>query len=75
MVCSLLPSYRFQAMKEYTRELEKLNRDFFQPNGTFQIPLNPKQEASTLIIEKCSYMSSKMVPLWLVFKNADPAVL
>jgi len=24
-----------------------------------------------LIVEKCRYMSSKMVPLWLVFKNAD----
>jgi len=23
-------------------------------------------------VEKCRYMSSKMVPLWLVFKNADP---
>lgn len=39
--------------------------------GRFQIPLNPKLEASTLIIEKCRYMSSKMVPLWLVFKNVD----
>jgi len=59
------------AMKEYTRELEKLNRDFFSPQKTFQIPYNPKLEAGTLIIEKCRYMSSKMVPLWLVFRNSD----
>lgn len=59
------------AMKEYTREIEKLNRDMFVPMGQFQIPFNPKQEATTLILEKCRYMSSKMVPLWLVFKNAD----
>jgi len=58
-------------MKEYTREVEKLNRDFFLPNGKFQIPYNPKLEATSLIVEKCRYMSSKMVPLWLVFRNAD----
>jgi len=27
--------------------------------------------ATTLLVEKCAYMSSKMVPLWLVFNNAD----
>ena len=59
------------AMAEYRKELEKLNADFFGPMGKFQIPLNPKLEATTLIIEKCRYMSSKMVPLWLVFKNYD----
>lgn len=59
-----------EAMKQYTKECEKLNRDFFEPMGKFQIPFNPKLEATTLVIEKCRYMSSKMVPLWLVFKNA-----
>ena len=29
-------------------------------------------EANGLIIEKCKYMDSKKLPLWLVFKNADP---
>jgi len=58
-------------MKEYQNELEKLNRDYFTKIQHFQIPLNPKLEASTLIIEKCRYMSSKKVPLWLVFNNAD----
>jgi hypothetical protein len=59
-------------MKEYSIELEKLNNDFFLPIGKFQIPLNPKLEASTLIVEKCRFMSSKKIPLWLVFKNAEP---
>jgi len=42
-------------MKEYHSELEKLNRDFFGPMGSFQVPLNPKSEATTLIVEKCRY--------------------
>jgi len=59
------------AMKYYAKELKKLNKTFFGPMGKFQIPLDPKWEATTLIVEKCRYMSSKMVPLWLVFNNAD----
>jgi len=51
--------------------LEKLNRDFFLPMGQFRIPFEPKLVATTLIVEKCRYMSSKMIPLWLVFRNAD----
>ncbi len=58
--------------KAFKLEIEKLNRDCFGIAGsTFQIPFNPKLEASSLIVEKCRYMSSKMVPLWLVFKNVD----
>jgi len=60
-----------ECMKEYIKELEKLNRDFFEPLGQFQIPIDPKLVATTLLIQKCAYMSSKMVPLWLVFNNAD----
>jgi len=37
-----------------------------------QVPLNPKLEVGSLLVEKCRFMSSKKVPLWLVFKNADP---
>eukprot|EP01006_Ploeotia_vitrea_P036247 TRINITY_DN66000_c6_g18_i1.p1 TRINITY_DN66000_c6_g18~~TRINITY_DN66000_c6_g18_i1.p1 ORF type:complete len:1249 (-),score=825.13 TRINITY_DN66000_c6_g18_i1:300-4046(-) len=58
-------------MKEYHKELHKLNKRFFSKIGKFQIPLQPKLEATTLIVEKCRYMSSKKVPLWLVFNNAD----
>eukprot|EP00808_Paulinella_micropora_P029692 g29303.t1 len=60
-----------EAMEEYRRELKRLNADFFEPMGKFQIPFNPKLEATRLVIPKCRYMSSKMVPLWLVFQNAD----
>jgi hypothetical protein len=42
------------------------------PFASFQF--NPKLEASTVRVEKCRYMSSKMVPLWLVFDNADEQV-
>jgi Phosphatidylinositol 3- and 4-kinase/Phosphoinositide 3-kinase family, accessory domain (PIK domain)/PI3-kinase family, ras-binding domain/Phosphoinositide 3-kinase C2 len=58
-----------QCMEEYYAELDKLNRRFFSTLGHFQMPLNPKWEATTLIVEKCRYMSSKKIPLWLVFNN------
>jgi phosphatidylinositol-4,5-bisphosphate 3-kinase len=57
----------------YHQKLHELNEKVFGPQGKFQIPLSPVTEATTLIVEKCRFMSSKMVPLWLVFKNADPA--
>ena len=59
------------AMAQLRKELHKLNDEFFGPVGKFQIPYDPKLEATTLIVEKCRFMSSKMVPLWLVFKNSD----
>lgn len=37
----------------------------------FQLPLDPRQEVKGLIIEKCKYMDSKKLPLWLVFENAE----
>lgn len=37
----------------------------------FQLPLDPRYEASGLIVDKCKFMSSKKVPLWLVFRNAE----
>jgi phosphatidylinositol-4,5-bisphosphate 3-kinase len=61
----------FDCMKEYKNALEKLNRQFFGPMKSFRSPLNPKQICTTLIIEKCRYMSSKMVPLFIVFANAE----
>jgi len=59
------------AMREYRKEIEALNTNFFKPMGKFQVPLNPKWEATGLIVDKCRFMSSKMVPLFLVFRNAD----
>ena len=58
--------------KEYHKELHKLNADFFSQIGYFLSPLHPKKRCMTLVVEKCRYMSSKMVPLWLTFRNADP---
>ncbi|KJE92194.1 phosphatidylinositol 3-kinase [Capsaspora owczarzaki ATCC 30864] len=39
---------------------------------TFQTPLNPTVVVRKLIPEKCSFMDSKKLPLWLVFENDDP---
>ncbi|KAF2072204.1 hypothetical protein CYY_006485 [Polysphondylium violaceum] len=39
---------------------------------TFQLPLDPRWEAKGLIIDKCRYMDSKKLPLWLVFENVEP---
>jgi phosphatidylinositol-4,5-bisphosphate 3-kinase len=47
-------------------ELDKIK---FPPK--FQLPLNPKMEASGVILNKCKYMDSKKLPLYLVFSNAD----
>eukprot|EP01119_Soliformovum_irregulare_P017393 TRINITY_DN5165_c0_g1_i1.p1 TRINITY_DN5165_c0_g1~~TRINITY_DN5165_c0_g1_i1.p1 ORF type:complete len:1287 (-),score=389.49 TRINITY_DN5165_c0_g1_i1:1418-5278(-) len=37
-----------------------------------QLPLNPSIEVNGLVYEKCKYMDSKKIPLWLVFQNSDP---
>ncbi len=37
----------------------------------YQLPLDPRYEVSGLVVEKCKFMDSKKVPLWLVFKNAE----
>jgi len=38
----------------------------------FQVALDPRFECSGILVNKCKCMSSKKVPLWLVFTNADP---
>ncbi|GAM22583.1 hypothetical protein SAMD00019534_057580 [Acytostelium subglobosum LB1] len=38
----------------------------------FQLPLDPRWEAKGLIADKCRYMDSKKLPLWLVFENVEP---
>lgn len=40
--------------------------------ASFSLPLNPTMECNGLIISKCKVMESKKLPLWLLFKNADP---
>jgi hypothetical protein len=42
------------------------------PSQGVPIPLNPRIEVAGLKVDKCKYMDSKKLPLWLVFKNADP---
>ena len=39
----------------------------------FQLPLSPDLVATSLDVEKCRVMSSKKLPLWLVFKGAAPS--
>ncbi len=40
--------------------------------AVFQLPLDPRLQVSGLRIEKCKFMDSKKVPMWLVFNNAEP---
>eukprot|EP00455_Lapot_gusevi_P034995 TRINITY_DN3870_c0_g1_i8.p1 TRINITY_DN3870_c0_g1~~TRINITY_DN3870_c0_g1_i8.p1 ORF type:complete len:392 (+),score=162.44 TRINITY_DN3870_c0_g1_i8:366-1541(+) len=57
-----------QCKAELRKELTALNG---QLPAVFQIPLNPRWQAKRIKPEKCKYMSSKKIPLWLVFQNAD----
>lgn len=38
----------------------------------FGLPLNPEWVCKGLKVEKCKYMDSKKLPLWLCFVSADP---
>lgn len=51
------------------RDLEALNLELPQE---FELPLDPKLKLRRIRVEKCKYMDSKKLPLWLVFENADP---
>ena len=62
-------------IKEYKQQLKVFNDSFLKPMGTFRVPYNPQLEAKMIVVEKCRYMKSKKVPLWLVFENADPDAL
>jgi phosphatidylinositol-4,5-bisphosphate 3-kinase len=42
------------------------------PEGGFGLPLNPEWMCKGLKVEKCKFMDSKKLPLWLVFENMDP---
>ena len=54
-------------MKVLQKELKAIK---FPPR--FALPLDSRQLCSGLRIEKCKFMDSKKLPLWLVFENADP---
>jgi len=50
-------------------ELKKVLKTF---PSKFQICLSPRIECKGLRSEKCKVMSSKKMPIWLVFENSDP---
>eukprot|EP01063_Lacrimia_lanifica_P008012 TRINITY_DN1514_c0_g2_i1.p1 TRINITY_DN1514_c0_g2~~TRINITY_DN1514_c0_g2_i1.p1 ORF type:complete len:1150 (+),score=399.61 TRINITY_DN1514_c0_g2_i1:130-3579(+) len=53
-------------------ELDSRFQDLLPGGAQFTLPLDPRMEVTGLYIEKCKVMGSKKLPLWLVFKNADP---
>jgi phosphatidylinositol-4,5-bisphosphate 3-kinase len=62
-----------KGLKESERKdsmIQELDRIKFPQK--FQLPLNPKMEASGVVLPKCKYMDSKKLPLFLAFSNADP---
>jgi hypothetical protein len=61
-----------EILQIYREKLQRINESYLSQIGHFYVPLNPKWKVSTLVVEKCRYMSSKMAPLWLVFRNVDP---
>jgi Phosphoinositide 3-kinase family, accessory domain (PIK domain)/Phosphatidylinositol 3- and 4-kinase len=48
---------------------EELRRIVFPPR--FRLPIRPSFVAKGLVVDKCRVMSSKKLPLWLVFAAAD----
>ena len=66
-IANLIKPIRDSDRKEAMHnELRKLNFP-----TKMQLPLNPSIEVNGLLIEKCKYMDSKKLPLWLVLSNAD----
>ena len=39
---------------------------------SFQLSLDQRMRVSTLRVERCKYMDSKKLPLWLVWENVEP---
>lgn len=57
-------------MLDYARShLQDLNNKL---TTTFSVSLTPKIECRGILVEKCKIMSSKKVPMWITFANADP---
>ena len=48
--------------------------DLLNPNlpSRFCVCLTPKIECRAIRVQKCKVMTSKKLPLWVVFENADP---
>jgi len=58
-----------QAGEALQKRLEELNRTI--ASGSIQMPFDPRLRVGSLRVNKCRVLSSKMKPLWLVFKNPD----
>eukprot|EP01102_Stenamoeba_stenopodia_P009928 TRINITY_DN2950_c0_g4_i1.p1 TRINITY_DN2950_c0_g4~~TRINITY_DN2950_c0_g4_i1.p1 ORF type:complete len:949 (+),score=178.17 TRINITY_DN2950_c0_g4_i1:889-3735(+) len=43
-----------------------------QITGSIQLPLERRMEVKGLLVDKCKYMDSKKLPLWVVFQNVEP---
>mmetsp|Transcript_419 Transcript_419/g.1446 ORF Transcript_419/g.1446 Transcript_419/m.1446 type:complete len:1166 (-) Transcript_419:175-3672(-) len=52
--------------KVLMESLSKLKFD-----SEFELPLDQRMVVKELMVEKCKYMDSKKLPLWLVWKNAE----
>lgn len=51
-------------------QLEELRGRITAP---FLLSLNPRMACRNIHVEKCRIMSSKKLPVWVTFENADPA--
>lgn len=57
----------------YGVKLSRFNRNVLGLlEDGLMLPSDPRIKVKKVVIPKCSYMSSKMVPLWLCFENVDP---
>jgi len=66
-------SYLVAKAKEADRKKlleENLSKIVIPEN--FIIPVSPSLRAKKIIVDKCKYMDSFTVPLWIVFENVDP---
>jgi len=46
--------------------------DKLKLSETFQLPIDPALVCNGLLFDKCKFLESKTVPLWLSFENLDP---
>ena len=59
------------AKSVFRTELAALNAEWLGQIAGFQNPVAPTVFLGRLVVEQCRFFSSKMVPLFLVFENAD----
>mmetsp|Transcript_11174 Transcript_11174/g.38835 ORF Transcript_11174/g.38835 Transcript_11174/m.38835 type:complete len:1010 (-) Transcript_11174:885-3914(-) len=62
-----------KALKDHERLLH-LKDEIYKTSfpGKFRLPLDPRIQCSGVRHDRCRYMDSKKLPLWLCLKNADP---